>query len=101
MESSKPNSSITTGEFLLYAGTRPVFADVYVETFTIDSEEVKKNITPKAKAVLQVHKYGHPGDIDIITELAEENNLHVIEGVTHSLGACYKEKMLGSIVKIK
>lgn len=80
-----------------YVGASPVFCDSCRDTFVMDVEKIEELITPKTKAIMPVHIYGHPVDMDKIMEIAKEYNLYVIEDATEALGSQYKGKMLGTI----
>ena len=81
----------------LYVQAIPVYADVNPKTFTIDPEEVKKKITKKTKAIIAVHLYGLPADMNPIMELAEENDITVIEDSAQCYLSRYGYKLAGSI----
>ncbi|MGH4125350.1 MAG: LegC family aminotransferase [Clostridium sp.] len=80
-----------------YVGAEPVFVDVCRDTFVMDAEKIEALITPKTKAIMPVHIYGHPADMDRIMEIAQKHNLFVIEDATEALGSTYKGKMAGTI----
>lgn len=80
-----------------YVGSHPVFADVCRDTFVMDTEKVEELINKKTKAIIPVHIYGHPVDMDKIMDIAKRHNLYVIEDATESLGALYKGKAVGTI----
>ncbi len=80
-----------------YVGAEPVFVDVCRDTWVMDADKVEELITPRTKAILPVHIYGHPVDMDKIMDIANRYNLYVIEDATESLAAEYKEKKVGSI----
>ena len=80
-----------------YVGAEPVFADVCRDTFVMDAEKIESLITPKTKAIMPVHIYGHPADMDKIMDIAQKHNLFVIEDATEALGSKYKGKMAGTI----
>jgi perosamine synthetase len=80
-----------------YVGSEPVFVDVCRDTFVMDAEKIESLITPKTKAIMPVHIYGHPADMDRIMEIAQKHNLFVIEDATEALGSKYKGKMAGTI----
>ncbi|GAB6149071.1 MULTISPECIES: LegC family aminotransferase [Clostridium] len=80
-----------------YVGATPVFCDVCRDTFVMDAEKIEELITPKTKAILPVHIYGHPVDMDKVMEIAKKYNLYVIEDATEALGSKYKGKKLGTI----
>ena len=88
---------VATANAVAYTGAKPVMADVDPETWCIDPEDVKKKITPKTKAIIPVHLYGHPANMDPIMEIAEEYNLFVIEDCAEAHGAEYKGRKVGSI----
>ena len=87
--------SVSNAVFL--SGGRPVFADVDKDTWCLDPKEVEKRVTKKTKAIIAVHAYGHPVDMDEILRIAKKHNLSVIEDVAVGLGGKYKNKNLGSI----
>ena len=80
-----------------YVGAEPVFVDVCRDTFVMDAEKIEELITPKTKAIMPVHIYGHPVDMDRVMEIARKHNLYVIEDATEALGSKYKGKMAGTI----
>jgi len=88
---------IATINPILYVGAKPVIVDVDSETWNIDPEEVKKAITENTKAIIPVHLYGNPCDMDEIMKIAKKYNLYVIEDATESLGATYREKQTGTL----
>ena len=87
---------IATINPILYVGATPVLVDVDPETWNINPEEIKKAITKRTKAIIPVHLYGNPCNMDAIMQLAEEYGLYVIEDATESLGATYKGKQTGT-----
>ncbi len=89
-------SFVATANPILYVGAIPVFVDVNIDTWNIESEEIEKVITEKTKAIIPVHLYGIPSDMDSIIEIATRYNLYIIEDATESLGATYKGKMTGT-----
>lgn len=78
-------------------GATPVFADVSADTFTLNPSDCVNKITPRTKAIIPVHLYGHPADMDPIMALAKKHRLIVIEDACQSHGALYKGKRVGSI----
>ena len=72
---------------ILYAGATPVFVDVDPDTWTLNPDAVKSAITSKTKAIIPVHLYGVPGQMDAIISIAKEHGLLVIEDATESIGA--------------
>lgn len=81
---------------VIYVGAVPRFADVDNRTWNISCEEIEKNITKKTKAIIPVHLYGNPCEMDAIMKLAKKRGLFVIEDATESLGAVYKGKYTGT-----
>src|SRR5664279_3127568 len=62
-----------------YCGATPVFADVNPNTWTLDPADVKRKITSKTKAIMPVHIYGHPAEMDSLLDLAKQHHMFVIE----------------------
>lgn len=87
---------IATVEAISYVGATPVFADIDPQTFNFDVKELEKKITPKTKAIMPVHLYGQPVDMDPILEIAKKYNLYVVEDCAQAIGAEYKGKKVGS-----
>jgi perosamine synthetase len=81
---------------IVYTGATPVFVDSLRDTWQIDPEDVKQKITPKTKAVMAVHLYGHPCDMDALQKICKENNLFLIEDCAEAFGSTYKGKYVGS-----
>ncbi len=92
-----PFSFIATANAILYCGAKPVFADIDSKTFNINPDRVREKITPKTKAIIPVHLYGHPADMDPIMEIAEKYGLKVLEDAAQAHGALYKGRKVGSI----
>jgi perosamine synthetase len=92
-----PFTFVATANVALLAGAKPVFADINPKTYSMEPTKFRKAITKKTKAVIPVHLYGHPADMDPITEIAEEKGIAVIEDCAQSIGARYKGKTTGSI----
>ncbi len=80
---------------IIYARAIPVLAEVD-ESLTLDPEDVKRKITPRTKAIMLVHMLGNPGYIDKIKEIADQNDLYLIEDSAQALGATYKGRFVGS-----
>lgn len=81
---------VATTEVIALLRLKPVFVDVDPKTFCIDLEAVRKAITPKTKAIVPVHLYGHAAPMEEILKIAEENNLFVIEDNAQAIGCDYK-----------
>ncbi len=80
----------------MHMGAKPIFVDIDEETYTINVDEARKKITPKTKAIVAVHLYGHPADIKPLKELAEEKELYFIEDCAQAHGAEYRGKKVGT-----
>jgi dTDP-4-amino-4,6-dideoxygalactose transaminase len=78
------------------AGATPVLVDVMPDTLTIDPEAVRRAITPRTRAILPVHLYGHPCEMDELGALATRHGLHLIEDAAHALPSFYKGRMIGA-----
>jgi perosamine synthetase len=87
---------IATINPILYLGAKPVIVDVDRDTWNISPQEIEKAITHRTKAIIPVHLYGNPCDMDWIMEIAKRYGLSVIEDATESLGAIYKSKQTGT-----
>lgn len=80
-----------------YTGARPVFVDSEPATWNIDPQRIEEKITPRTKAIIPVHLYGHPVDMDPLLQLARKHNLYVIEDAAEAHGAEYKGRRVGSL----
>jgi len=92
-----PLTFAATSNAIIHTGARPVFVDVEKESMNIDPNLIEKAITPKTKAILPVHFAGRPCKMDHIMEIAQKNNLLVIEDAAHAIEAKYKGKKIGNI----
>lgn len=91
-----PLSCVATTNPIIYLNAKPTFVDVEPNTLNIDVKLIEKQITPRTKAILPVHLFGHPVDLDPLCEIAEKHNLPVIEDAAQAHGAKYKGKKVGS-----
>lgn len=91
------NTFIATTLAISYTGATPVLVDIDPDTYMIDVNLIEAAITPQTKAIMPVHLYGHPVDMDPIMEIAERYNLVVIEDASQAHGALYKGRRVGSI----
>ena len=92
-----PMTFAATANSILYAGAKPVFADIDSKTYNIEPDEVRKRITRKTKVIIPVHFAGLPCDMDKVLKIADDHGLVVIEDAAHALGAEYKGRKIGSI----
>lgn len=91
-----PLSCVATTNPIVYLNAKPVFVDVEPQTLNMDPALIEERITPKTKAILLVHLFGHPVDLDPLMEIAEKHGLYVIEDAAQAHGAKYKGKKVGS-----
>ena len=91
---------IATANAVHYTGAKPVFADSEPQTWNMDAEDVARCITPRTKAIIPVHVYGHPVNMGPILDLAAQHNLFVIEDAAEAHGARYQNKRVGSLGKM-
>jgi dTDP-4-amino-4,6-dideoxygalactose transaminase len=92
-----PFTFVATVAAILYTGARPVFVDIDPRSFTMDASQVEDVITPRTKAILPVHLYGQPADMDPIRDTARRHGLIVIEDAAQAQGAEYKGHRVGGI----
>ena len=90
------NTYIATALAVTYVGARPVFVEPDIRTFNIDPEKIEPAITGKTRAIMPVHLYGQPCDMDPIMDIAGNHGLYVIEDCAQAHGAKYKGKVIGS-----
>ena len=88
---------IATANSVLYCNAKPVFVDSHPDYWCIDPEKIEEAITPKTKAIIPVHLYGHPCDMDPIMSIAKKHGISVIEDCAQAHGAIYKGRIVGSI----
>lgn len=91
------NSFIASSEAVTRSGHKVVFVDIDTESYVISIEDLKKRIKPKTKAIMAVHLYGHPCNMDELAKIAKEYNLYIIEDCAQAHGAEYKGKKVGGI----
>ena len=92
-----PFTFVASVAAVIYAGARPVLVDIDPRSFTMDPAAIEAVITPRTKAILPVHLYGQPADMDPIMEVARRRGLVVIEDAAQAHGAKYKGRPVGSI----
>src|SRR5581483_3357364 len=88
---------IATSEAIVLTGARPVLVDIDPRTYNIDARKIEAAITPRTKAIIPVHLYGQPAEMDPIVEVAKKHNLRVIEDAAQAHGADYRGRRIGSI----
>ena len=92
-----PFTFVATVAAIGYSGAKPVFVDIDPRSFTMDVSQIEAAVTGRTKAILPVHLYGHPADMDPILEIAHRHNLVVIEDAAQAHGAEYKGRRVGSL----
>ena len=92
-----PFTFIASGNSILYTGAKPVFADIDLETYTMDPDSIEALITENTKAILPVQLYGQSANMDKINEIAEKHGLIVIEDAAQAHGAKFGEKNVGTL----
>ena len=90
-------SFVSTATPVIEVGAKPVFVDIEPRTYTVDPEKIREAVTKRTKAIMPVHLYGHPTNMDPIMEIAEENDIYVIEDACQAHGAEYKGRRVGGI----
>jgi len=88
---------IATANVVLAQGAKPVFADIELETYNIDPDDVVEKITPRTKAIIAVHLFGHPADLNTLREIADEYKVYLIEDAAQAHGAEINGVKVGSI----
>jgi len=91
-----PFTFFATAEAVAAIGAVPVFVDVMESDFNIDPSKIESKITPKTKAILPVHIFGWPCDMEQINQIAKKHKLHVIEDAAQAIGATYNGKKIGA-----
>jgi dTDP-4-amino-4,6-dideoxygalactose transaminase len=91
-----PCTFVATSWAISYVGARPVYVDIEDATFNLDPKRVERAITPRTKAVLPVHLYGHPADLDPLLEVCRKHNLPLVEDAAQAHAAKYKGKVVGT-----
>jgi len=92
-----PFTFVATVAAILYAGAKPVLVDIHPKSYTIDPDHLGAAVTPRTLAILPVHLYGQPANMDPIMAIAKTHGLVVIEDACQAHGATYKSRRVGSI----
>ena len=87
---------VAVANTVTYCNAKPVFVDSHPDYWCIDPEKIDEKITPKTKAIIPVHLYGHPCDMNPLLDIAKDYDLYVIEDAAEAHGAEYKGKKVGS-----
>jgi dTDP-4-amino-4,6-dideoxygalactose transaminase len=93
-------SYIATADVCGLLGARPVFADIVPETFNIDPSKIAAVISPRTRAIVPVHLYGHAADMDAVLEIGKRRNLPVIEDNAQAIGARYHGRRTGTLAPL-
>jgi perosamine synthetase len=88
---------VATANSIVAAGAKPVFADIDKQDYTIEVNEVRRKINKNTKAIIPVHLYGHPSNINEINSIASDKSIYVIEDACQSLGSTYFQKQTGTL----
>ena len=91
------NTFIATVEAIALVGARPVFVDIDPETYTMDWRQLDQVLTSRTRAIIPVHLYGHPVDMQPVLDFAQSHGLRVIEDASQAHGATYKGQRVGSM----
>jgi dTDP-4-amino-4,6-dideoxygalactose transaminase len=92
-----PNSDISTTAAITHSGANFVLVDIDPRTFNLDPTQIERAITPRTRAIIPVHLYGLPAEMDAINEIARQHSLYVIEDATLALGATYRGAAVGTL----
>lgn len=92
-----PMTFCSTVHVIEHLGARPILVDVEPDTLNIDPAHVARAVTPHTRAIMPVHLYGHPCEMDTLLDIAAVNSLYVLEDAAHALPAIYKGRMIGTL----
>lgn len=88
---------VATANAVRYVGATPVFVDCEEQTWNLDPAQIESKITPRTRAIIVVHLYGHPVDMDAIQAIARRHRLPLVEDAAEATGATYRGRMVGSM----
>ncbi|MDR7418426.1 MAG: DegT/DnrJ/EryC1/StrS family aminotransferase [Armatimonadota bacterium] len=94
------NGYVSAAECTLNVGAKPVYSDVLESSANMDVSTIEPRVTPRTRAIVVIHTYGHAADLDPILDLARRRGLFVIEDIAHALGGEYKGRRLGGLSDI-
>ena len=90
-------SFIASSNCVLYQGAKPVFADIDLRSFNIDASDVAEKITARTRAIIPVHLFGQPAEMDALKDLAEDHEIALVEDAAQAHGAEYKGQKVGGL----
>ena len=94
---TSPNTFLATAEAITYCGARPVFVDIDPSTANLDPAQIERAVTPRTRAIIPIHLYGRPADMDAIRSIAENLKLLVLEDAAQAHGARYRGRRVGGL----
>ncbi|MFY9730095.1 MAG: DegT/DnrJ/EryC1/StrS family aminotransferase [Candidatus Acidiferrales bacterium] len=94
---TSPNTFLATAEAITYCGARPVFVDIDPATANLDPARIERAVTPRTRAIIPIHLYGRPADMDAIRSIAEKLKLLVLEDAAQAHGAKYRGRRVGGL----
>jgi len=95
-----PMTFVASANCILYQGGTPIFVDIDPKTLLIDPDKIESKITPRTKAIIAVDYAGQPCDYDALNEIANNNNIYLIDDACHALGGKYKSNNVGSLADL-
>ncbi|MGB0034019.1 MAG: DegT/DnrJ/EryC1/StrS family aminotransferase [Candidatus Acidiferrales bacterium] len=96
---TSPNTFLATAEAITYCGARPVLVDIDPATANLDPKQIDRAITPRTRAILPVHLYGRPADMDAIHSIADRHNIRVLEDAAQAHGGRYRGRRVGGLAR--
>jgi dTDP-4-amino-4,6-dideoxygalactose transaminase len=94
---TSPNTFLATAEAISYCGARPVFVDIDPATANLDPKLLERAITARTRAIIPIHLYGRPADIDAIRSIADRHNLRILEDAAQAVGARHRGRRAGGL----
>src|SRR5437764_11738402 len=88
---------VATANALAYTGAKPVLADIDADTLCLDPASVESLLSPRTKAIMPVHLYGHPADMDALSEIADAHGVTIVEDAAEAHGAQYRGRRVGGL----